>query len=131
MLDFYLDLIAKVGDHAWTIDALRLVGNCCIDLGLSPDLGLLNHTLMMALDANRSHVLQTIDMASLFKRLESTEQEAGLVIGVLYNLCLDYGTMFTSCHPSRLTSGRASKASRQNAWTIPKDPPHVPNSTPH
>ncbi len=46
---------------------------------------------MMTLDANRSRVLQKVDMASLFKRLESTEKQAGLAIGVLYNLCLDYG----------------------------------------
>lgn len=34
VLDFYLDLIAQDGDHAWTVNALRLIGNCCIDSGL-------------------------------------------------------------------------------------------------
>lgn len=34
VLDFYLDLLAEdVNEHAWTLNALRLVGNSCADLG--------------------------------------------------------------------------------------------------
>lgn len=37
VLEFYLGLLAEGGDFLWTIDALRLVGNCCIDIGLCPE----------------------------------------------------------------------------------------------
>ncbi len=37
VLHFYLDLIAEAGDQGWTVDALRLIGNCCIDSSLSLD----------------------------------------------------------------------------------------------
>ncbi len=37
VLNFYLDLIAEAGDQGWTVDALRLIGNCCIDSSLSLD----------------------------------------------------------------------------------------------
>lgn len=91
VLDSYLDLIAERGDHAWTIDALRLIGNCCIDSGLFQSQKLVHKLLMIFLDISRSRILRKGDMASLLKRLESTEQVASVVVGVLYNLCLDYG----------------------------------------
>lgn len=37
VLESYLGLLAEGGDYPWTTDALRLVGNCCIDIGLCPE----------------------------------------------------------------------------------------------
>jgi len=128
VLESYLDLVAEVGNHAWTIDALRLIGNCCIDSGLSLSQKLVRNLLMIVLDLSRNRILRKIDMASLLKRVESTEQLAGVVIGVLYNLCLDYGNYLQLIHSTYLIYGRACKESRQNAWTVPTNPSHLSSS---
>lgn len=43
------------------------------------------------LDANRERTLKTLDMGHLLNRIEVSGPQADIALGVLYNLCLDYG----------------------------------------
>ena len=95
ILDFYLNCLTRVrsghNEPEWTSDALRLIGNCCADLGSSYEQSHYCYPLKRSLDANRERVLAKIDLSFLIAKLGSDDQ-VDLTIAVLCNLCFDYGT---------------------------------------
>lgn len=51
----------------------------------------MNYPAYDLLDANRERTLKALDVAHLLDRVESSGPQADVALGVLYNLCLDYG----------------------------------------
>lgn len=56
-----------------------------------PGLGSLDYKAYDLLDANRERTLKSLDMDQLLGRIEGSGPQADVALGVLYNLCLDYG----------------------------------------
>ena len=93
VLDFYLDLLAEgENEHGWTSDALRLVGNSCADLGSYFGRFRRSTVTNWVEDINRERVLAKLSLPALLHHLDE-EEKADIAIGVLCNLCLDYGTL--------------------------------------
>ena len=92
LLDFYLDIFNKYrqGDE-WDTPALKLIGNCCVDYGITPAMMWSSKLLIAKTDENRDRVLAKLDLSILIKAFRSP-QLAPLPLIALYSICRDYGT---------------------------------------
>lgn len=74
VVDFFLDaLIKEPSAPPWTVQALCLIGNCCVIEG-----------------ANKDLVLKKMQFKRLFNMLKERYRALYAVV-LLYNLCYDYG----------------------------------------